>query len=173
MAEIQIINIILTFLLVGTTIAYTIITLRIYKIQNLPSVYVKIKLINTPDDWDKSLMKDLDTIPAKMEGLASIDSGKKIIMEIFNKGNSPATNIKIEYIIETYKNKIEFGIDKADIINYYPILYKNPKRIEKIDYIPPGEKYHFDLMFTSNYPLIKIKVKKIGSSYEFVGRKLI
>ena len=163
MESVQYLNIILTVLLVLATSIYTFLTYRILKSYKDPIIYLKTKLIDTPLKWDKSLMIDLDPIAIDIEGLSRIDVDKKVICNVFNKGNTSATELILEYQIITYKNEFEFGIDKADVKSVKPVIHKIANRKREINYLTPGSKYEFELLFTSNYPRIEIVVNKFKS----------
>lgn len=160
----DLINISLTIILVITTIIYTYITYRTLKSYNNPILYIEPVLIDTEYEWDKWLMRDLDPVRQSIRGLSWFSIDKKVRFKIVNNGITPAHNIDIRYEIVAYQNSFEFGIDEADIKKYFPIPYKNSKRIKHINYLAPKQVFEFDIVFTSNFPKIEVYVDKLKSN---------
>jgi len=109
-------------------------------------------------------MKDLDVTQEQIRGLSKINIDKKIVFKIVNSGASPAYNIILKYEIHTFKNDITFGIDEADVKNFKAIPYKTSLRQIKYDYLAPKEEIDLDIVFTSNFPKIKIVVTELRSN---------
>ncbi len=157
------INIILTVLLVTVTAIYTYITYRTLLSFKNPILFLRTYLIDTKYEWDKWLMRDLDPIQEQIRGLSKISIDKKIKFKIINNGNSPAYDINLEYKIVTYKNVFEFGIDEADVKSHKSVFYKESLRKEKFNYLAPKDEIELDIVFTSNFPKIKIFVTELKS----------
>ena len=51
-----------------------------------------------------------------------------------------------------YKHEIVFGIDEADIKDYYPVKCAIKKETIRIDYIPPHSNQTFTVFFMDKFP---------------------
>ena len=157
------INIILTLVLVLVTSIYTYITYKTLLSYKNPILFLRTLLIDSKNEWDKNLMKDLDPIPKKTRGLSRISINKKIKFKLINNGVSPAYDITLKYEIQTFKNDITIGIDGADVKGCKSVPYKTSTRREKYNYLAPKDEIELDIVFTSNFPKIEIVVTELKS----------
>lgn len=70
---------------------------------------------------------------------------KMSYLEIENKGDFPATNLKLVLYVDLKKGVWETGIDEADIKNPHMETYSSKKINYCIKYLPPGETMRIDL----------------------------
>ncbi|WP_417237280.1 hypothetical protein [Bizionia paragorgiae] len=160
----EVVNIILTVILVIVTSIYTYITYKTLLSYKNPILFLRTLLVDSEYEWDKYLMRDLDPVQEQIRGLSKINIDKKIKFKIVNNGVNPAYDIIIKYEIHTFKNDIMFGIDEADVKDYKPVLYKTSKREKEYNYLAPKEDIDFDIVFTSNFPRIEIIVTELKSN---------
>lgn len=168
-----IVNAILSVLLLTATTYHTWIACKMYKTSNNPVLFVKPQLKDAPYEWDKEIMKGLNECLSKNRGISKYNISKKISFDLVNDGSRPAYDIVLKYEIVTFKNKISFGIDEADVKKYYPKECERVEREKHIDYLAPHGKISFDIVFVSTYPKIEVYVLNLTSKgCSFIDKKL-
>ncbi|WZL80225.1 hypothetical protein QBE53_10445 [Vallitaleaceae bacterium 9-2] len=90
------------------------------------------------------------------------------IIEMANYSDK-SVEIEIDYEIITYRNEIEFGIDKADIVEYKPefdAVFKGSKKVS----LEIGEAVDEVIFSAETFPRISISINEIkinGNLYEY------
>lgn len=149
------ITIVFSALSVVLTAIYVCLTRKLVFSQFGPKLYVVGEIIEIEkgiSSWDKSLMSDFNPEKIKGKGFVYKSANKKWNLKIYNNGNRPAANIKLNYTIKTYKHDIKFGIDEADILDYTPVDYKSVSKKLEIDYLPPNTNESYTIFFMSTFP---------------------
>ena len=75
------------------------------------------------------------------------------------RSNSPVTNVEVTYSVIAYKNEIIFGVDEADIVDFYPVKYATKKDTIKLDYIPPYTNQTFTVFYMDKFPKADLVVE--------------
>lgn len=154
-------------LLVIVTSVSVLISYMMYSSQTIPKLYVIGRLKDAENQWSGIIMNEFIAAQTdEIEGLAYSSNDNIIVLEIHNNGNVPATNIKLEYDIVTYINEIEFGVDKAEVLDYKSVILERVPRTIEYDYLPPGDSRSEVIFYVSRYPQCDIVVKKLISKEE-------
>lgn len=157
-------NLFITVLLVVVTMIYTFFTFKIFNNNYSPKLYIVPLKKDAKNEWNKTIMKEFINDDLSREGFVYKKSEKKMNVEIFNNGNKPATNIKVNYNVVTYINNVEFGMDRADIVNYEPVVYKKVSKTIHIDYLPPNTSKEFTIFYMSRFPRIDLEIEQLKSN---------
>lgn len=157
------VNVALGLLSLLTLIVYTGFTGELVVADFKPKLYVVGKLLDCGHTWDKSVMLDVleggTSTSLKGPGFVYKSADKKWVLEVHNNGNSPATDIEVLYSVIAYKHEIVFGIDEADIKDYYPVKCAIKKETIRIDYIPPHSNQTFTVFFMDKFPKADLTIE--------------
>ncbi len=157
------VNATLALLSLLTLIVYTGFTGELVFADFKPKLYTVGKLLDCGNIWDKSIMWDVleEGSPTTLSGLGFVykSANKKWDLEVYNNGNSPATNIQVTYTVNAYKHEVVFGVDKAEIQDFYPVIYATKKNTIKIDYIPPHSSQTFTIFFMDKFPKADLTIE--------------
>ena len=158
-----VVNVTLGLLSVLTLVVYTVLTAELVVSDMKPKLYVAGKIIDCGNSWDKSVMLDIleggTSSSLKAPGFVYKSANKKWDIEVHNNGNSPVTNVEVTYSVIAYKNEIIFGVDEADIVDFYPVKYATKKDTIKIDYIPPYTNQTFTVFYMDKFPKADLVVE--------------
>lgn len=157
------INTLLTISLLFTTIIYTYITKGILADQHGPRLFAIGELVDSENQYDARVMEPFGFGNLEGEGFTYSTEDYKWILSLKNNGDRPATRIIIKFEITLYKNEITFGTDKADVIDYHPIVHKRVFREVEVDYIPPGGSISEVVYYMQNCPEAEIAIISLKS----------
>ena len=162
------------FIEIVGTFAGLYISYIVYKLQKKESnpkitINHKFKKINTTYIEDDSFFDRKEDFKIYKIGngftCMRYKESKISCIEIKNKGEFPATNLKLELCVDLKKGKWDGGIDEIDMINPRMKKYMSKKIKYNIEYIPPGDKIIIYL-FEDEGQFIgyDIRVKKLKSN---------
>ncbi|HFU7072818.1 hypothetical protein [Bacillus cereus] len=189
-------NEIMTFLSAsGAVISafFVFLTYRVYKKSLDTKLFIlpKIELVDDDSDNDfryflinRECFTGLDFIREGFPHPKFYHENQKWNLYIYNKGDLPATNIKLKYRITIFNNRLNYGIDKSDILNHSLEEYVFHDDTITIEYLPPEGSYCVPLIFLKGeFPKATvhildfrcnentfIKNKTLISSYEHPSR---
>ncbi len=168
------VNTFLTILLLFTTIIYTYITKGILSDQHGPRLYAVGDVVDSEHTYDARVMEHFGFEDLIGDGFTYSTENYMWILSIKNNGDRPATKIKLKYEINLFRNEITFGIDRADVIDYHPILHKSVVQEIEIDYLPPGESIDKTIYYMENYPEANISIISLTSKEnKYIKEKVI
>jgi hypothetical protein len=156
-------------------IVYTGFTGELITADFKPKLYVVGKIEDSGNLWDKSVMWDVledgSSNSLKGPGFVYISADKKWVLEVHNNGHSPAKNVEVSYTVTAYKHEIVFGIDRADIKDFYPVKYAEKKQTINIDYIPPNSSQTFTIFFMCQFPKADLTIEILKCDERlFIGK---
>jgi len=121
-------------------------------------------IVDANSEWNELVMEPFDLAPPKSEGFTYSNADKKLVLEVTNNSGEPLTDVLITYEVIAYKNEIEFGIDRADVIDYYPVIHKQAIQEWKIESIAKGDVIKKDVFFMGTYPQVEVNLLSITMS---------
>ncbi|MGN4289659.1 hypothetical protein [Bacillus cereus group sp. MYBK87-2] len=87
-------------------------------------------------------------------------SKKKWSLNIENKGDVPATDVKLKYRINIYNTEITYGIDQNDVVAQQEAVYVWGEKEIRIQYLPPGGSYSVPLIYLEGeFPRATVEIE--------------
>ena len=132
-------------------------------------------LKDTPNEYDKSLNSEIDVIDFNKKGFPEIRHDTKLwSFKVFNNGDLPATNVKVEYSIVIMRAEFEL-LNKIDVENLRFVPHKTINRTVTYDYIAPNsEKIEEVCFLTGAFPYANLIVTKLeASERKFITNKIL
>ncbi|MEH0979278.1 hypothetical protein AB1I92_07585 [Bacillus mobilis] len=87
-------------------------------------------------------------------------SKKKWSLNIENKGDFPATDVKLKYRINIYNTEITYGIDQSDVIDHQEAVFVWSEKEISIQYLPPGGSYSVPLIYLEGkFPRATVEIE--------------
>lgn len=150
--------------IITTLLFHSYVLVGMLEDEESPYLYAAGEIIDSPGEWDKRIMESFDITPPSGEGFTYSLGDKKWVLKVSNNSKRVATNVKVAYEITAYRNEIEFGEDRLDIVDFNPVVYKQVRDEVAIDYIPPGGTSEITLFYMSTYPEAELAIESISSS---------
>ncbi len=139
----------------------TMLSLNLIKEDTNP-LDIKLNLQETNYKlWSKDTMDFLGNELIIGEGFVYKPDNKKWYISVENSEDLEQKNVEITYTIKAYKNEIEYGIDKADIISTELVLYAEHTDIWKIDTISNEIPEYKDIFYMWTFPYVEIEVNSV------------
>lgn len=146
------------------TAIYTFFTGKMVKGELGPKIYIKGDAKDSGNSYDKLVNDDIGFCYEFEElGFVSDSAKKKLIINLVNNGNSPATNIELKYSIILYKHLVELEEDSKiiDIDSKELVEYKIVNRTSTFDYLPPSDNVEIEVMYMDLFPYVKLQANSL------------
>ncbi|USL15749.1 hypothetical protein [Bacillus thuringiensis] len=85
---------------------------------------------------------------------------KRWNLHIENKGDFPATDVKLKYRINIYNTEITYGIDQSDIKAQHEAVFVSSVKEINIEYLPPEGSYSVPLIYLEGkFPRATVEIE--------------
>lgn len=87
-------------------------------------------------------------------------SKKKWSLNIENKGDFPATDVKLKYRINIYNTEITYEIDQSDVKTQHEAVFVSSVKEVHIEYLPPEGSYNVPLIYLEGkFPRATVEIE--------------
>lgn len=134
---------------------------ELFSDKSIWDITVSLKLEESDEAWDEKVMDAISPQPIIDLGFIHVVDNKRWLIEVKNNDNRDLRTVEIIYSITAYKHEIEFGIDKADIKRYEPVVYKQFSNKIKVDELDMEESMTEIIFYMGTFPYVEVRVDKI------------